>query len=218
MPIRAPPFVGSSSLPRSAVFPRADCPHDRAGRSAGGQTGVSQRVPVGFLAKSTRRPPRHRISLRLAARLLRLPASRGRRVIALGVNGRPARILFLWPPLSFSAMLQQGQRTACRREQQRPGRRQEPWRRSLVSVDPTRATCREMAARLQVPGLVRAGRPRLAVGSLHPMTRRHQGHQIAEAFWCRLWLKQVYLSSGLFVFIRVHWWFVFINDQPFFLE
>ena len=48
------------------------------------------------------------------------------------------------------------------------------------------------------------------------MTSSHQGHQIAEAFWCRLWLKQVHLSSGLFVFIRVHC--VFINDQPFFLE
>ena len=46
----------------------------------------------------------------------------------------------------------------------------------------------------------------------------HQGHNIAEAFWRRLWLKQVHLSSGLFVSIRVHWWFVFINDQLFFLE
>ena len=33
----------------------------------------------------------------------------------------------------------------------------------------------------------------------------------------RLWLKEVYLFSGLFVLIR-HSWFVFINDQPFFLE
>ena len=59
-------------------------------------------------------------------------------------------------------------------------------------------------------------------GSPHPMTSSHQGHNIAEAFRRRLWLQQVHLSSGLssglFVFIRVHWWFVFINDQPFFLE
>ena len=52
------------------------------------------------------------------------------------------------------------------------------------------------------------------------MTSSHPGHKIAEAFWRRLWLKEVhlYLSSGLFVFIRVHSWFIFINDQPFFLE
>ena len=55
-------------------------------------------------------------------------------------------------------------------------------------------------------------------GSLHPMTSSHQGHKIADAFWCRLWLKEVHLSSGLFVFIRVYLWFVFINDRPFFLE
>ena len=50
------------------------------------------------------------------------------------------------------------------------------------------------------------------------MTSSHQGHNIAEASWCRLWLKEVHLSSGLFVFIRVHSWFVFMNDRPFFLE
>ena len=50
------------------------------------------------------------------------------------------------------------------------------------------------------------------------MTSSHQGHQTTEAFWRRLWLKEVHLSSGLFVFIRVHSWFVFINDRPFFLE
>ena len=49
------------------------------------------------------------------------------------------------------------------------------------------------------------------------MTSSHPGQQIAEAFWHRLWLKQVHLSSGLFVFIRVHSWFVFINDRLFFL-
>ena len=49
------------------------------------------------------------------------------------------------------------------------------------------------------------------------MTSSHQGQKIAEAFWRRLWLKEVHLSSGLFVFIRVHLWFVFNNDQPFVL-
>ena len=55
-------------------------------------------------------------------------------------------------------------------------------------------------------------------GSRHPMTSSHQWHKIAEAFGRRLSLKQVHLSSGLFVFIRVHSWFVFINDRSFFLE
>ena len=51
------------------------------------------------------------------------------------------------------------------------------------------------------------------------MTSSHQGHKMAEVFWCRLPLKEVHLSSCLFVFIRVHSRFVFINnDQPFFLE
>ena len=50
------------------------------------------------------------------------------------------------------------------------------------------------------------------------MTSSHQGHKIAEAFWRRLVLREVHLYSGLFVFIRVHWWFVFINDRLFFLE
>ena len=70
------------------------------------------------------------------------------------------------------------------------------------------------------PGCARlgaGGTPALP-GSRHPMTSSPQGHKIAEVFWCRLPLKEVHLSSGLFVFIRVHSWFVFINDQPFFLE
>ena len=55
-------------------------------------------------------------------------------------------------------------------------------------------------------------------GSHHPMTSSQQGHKIAEAFGYHLWLKDVPLSLCLFVFIRVHSWFIFINDQPFFLE
>ena len=50
------------------------------------------------------------------------------------------------------------------------------------------------------------------------MTSSPQGHQIADAFRYRLSLREVHLCSGLFVFIRVHSWFVFINDRPFFLE
>ena len=50
------------------------------------------------------------------------------------------------------------------------------------------------------------------------MTSSHQGPKIAEVFWRPLSLKEVHLSSGLFVFIRVHLWFVFMNDRLFFLE
>ena len=49
------------------------------------------------------------------------------------------------------------------------------------------------------------------------MTSSHQGHKITEALWRRLSLMEVHLSSGLFVFIRVHLWLV-VNDRPFFLE
>ena len=50
------------------------------------------------------------------------------------------------------------------------------------------------------------------------MTSSQQGHKIAEALGYCMWLKEVHLSSGLFVFIRVYSWIVFINDQLFFLE
>ena len=33
-------------------------------------------------------------------------------------------------------------------------------------------------------------------------TKAHQGHEIADAFWCRLSLKEILLYSCLFVFIR----------------
>ena len=54
------------------------------------------------------------------------------------------------------------------------------------------------------PGCARlcaGGTPALP-GSRHPMTSSHQGHQIAEAFRYRLWVKEVHLSSCLFVSIR----------------
>ena len=50
------------------------------------------------------------------------------------------------------------------------------------------------------------------------MTGSHQRDKSAEAFWRQLSLKEVHQSSCLFVFLRVHWWFIFINDRPFFLE
>ena len=98
----------------------------------------------------------------------------------------------------------------------------EPWRRS--PVDPSGEDGRG-CARLGAGGTpalpgshhCAGGTPALP-GSLHPMTSSHQGHKIAEAFRYRLSLKQVHLSSGLFVSIRVHSWFIFINHRPFFLE
>ena len=54
-------------------------------------------------------------------------------------------------------------------------------------------------------------------GSRHPMTSSTSREtKIAVAPWWRLWLKEVHPSSGLFVLIRVHSWFVFTNDRPFF--
>ena len=122
-----------------------------------------------------------------------------------GSAGVPPRILCLWPPLSFSAMLQ------------------------AATLSAGTAAARPKERHGAVPGWSKWGRwPRLcqalcgrdarAPRSHHPMTSSHQGHEIADAFWCRLSLKEIHLSSGLFVFIRVHLWFVFINDQRFFLE
>ena len=114
-------------------------------RPARGQTGVSQRVHVGFLRS---RPPDtpHRISLRLAARLLRLPLKGG--VIALGARAsRPHPVPLAAAELQCDAA---GSHPVCGNSSgQAEG---EPWRRSrLIQVG-------EMAE--AVPGLVRAGRPR----------------------------------------------------------
>ena len=62
-------------------------------------------------------------------------------------------------------------------------------------------------------GFVRAGRPR-SRGGLPPMTGSHQRDKSAEAFWRQLSLKEVHQSL---VPIRVHWWFVFIDERLFFL-
>ena len=94
----------------------------------------------------------------------------------------------------------------CRREPQRPGRRRAM---APFPVDPSGGDGRGCAR------LGAGGTPALP-GSRHPMTSSTQGHQIAEAFWCRLWLKEVHLYSCVFVFIRGS--SSFINDRPFFLE
>ena len=140
--------------------------------------------------KSPGAHPPHRINLRLAARLLRLPLKGG--VIALGARAsRPHPVPLAAAELQCDAA--GSHPVGGNSSGQAEG---EAWRRSrLVQVG-------EMAE--AVPH--------------HPMTSSHQGHEIADAFWCRLSLKEIHLSSGLFVFIRVHSWFVFINDQRFFLE
>ena len=112
---------------------------------ARGQTGVSQRVHVGFL-RTRPAPTPHRISLRLAARLLRLPLRGG--VIALGARAsRPHPV-----PLA-AAELQRGAAGSHPVGRNSSGQAEgEPWRRSrLIQAG-------EMAE--AVPGLVRAGRPR----------------------------------------------------------
>ena len=63
--------------------------------------------------------------------------------------------------------------------------------------------------------LCAGGTPALPASS-HPMTSSHPGHQIADAFWCRLSLKEVHLSSCLFVCIRGSSSLTTIG--PFFLE
>ena len=179
-----------------------------------GQTGVSQRVHVGFLRSCP--PAPHRISLRLAARLLRLPLKGG--VIALGAR---ASLPHAVPLAAAELPCDAAGSHPCRREQQRPGRSRAM---APFPVDPSGGDgpgCARLGAggTPALPGShhCAGGTPALP-GSLHPMISSHQGDKLAKACWCRLSLKEVHLSSGLFVFIRVHSWFVFINDPPFFLE
>ena len=150
-------------------------------RPARGQTGVSQRVHVGFLRS---RPPDtpHRISLRLAAWLLRLPLKGG--VIALGARAsrphpvpyhpgarasRPHSVPLAAAELQCDAA---GSHPVCgNRIGQAEG---EPWRRSrLIQVG-------EMAE--AVPGFVRAGRPRsreaIIVRAGRPRSREPSSHDI----------------------------------------
>ena len=99
-------------------------------------------------------------------------------------------------------------RPPCRREPHGPGRSRG---RAPLPVDSGGGDGRGCAR------LGAGGTPALP-GGLPPMTGSHQRDKSAEAFWRRLWLKEVHLSSGLFVFIRVHSWFVFIKHRLFFLE
>ena len=99
-------------------------------------------------------------------------------------------------------------RPPCRRDQHRPGRRKAV---APFPVDPSGGDGRGCAR------LGAGGTPALP-GGLPPMTGSHQRDKSAEAFWRQLSLKEVHLSSGLFMFIRVHSWFVFMNHRLFFLE
>ena len=99
-------------------------------------------------------------------------------------------------------------RPPCRREPHGPGRSRG---RAPLPVDSGGGDGRSC-------GRICAGGTPALPGGLPPMTGSHQRDKSAEAFWRQLSLKEVYLSSCLFVFLRVHWWFIFINDRPFFLE
>ena len=99
-------------------------------------------------------------------------------------------------------------RPPCRREPHGPGRSRG---RAPLPVDSGGGDGRSC-------GRICAGGTPALPGGLPPMTGSHQRDKSAEAFWRQLSLKEVHLSSCLFVFIRIHSWFVFINDRPFFLE
>ena len=83
-------------------------------------------------------------------------------------------------------------RPPCRREPHGPGRSRGRAPLPVDSGGGDGRSCERICA---------GGTPALP-GSLHPMTSSHQGHKFAEAFWCRLSLKEVYLSLCLFVFIH----------------
>ena len=94
-------------------------------------------------------------------------------------------------------------RPPCRREPHGPGRSRAP-----LPVDSGGGDGRSCGR------LCAGGTPALP-GGLHPMRSSHQGDKSAEALWCRLSLKEVNLSSCLFVFIRGS---SSCNDRPFFLQ
>ena len=91
-------------------------------------------------------------------------------------RGRPARILPLWPLLSFSAVLQAATPSAGTASV-RPKEAMAPF-----PVDPSGGDKRGCAK------LCAGGTPALP-GSHRPMSPSHQGHEIAETFGCRLSLK-----------------------------
>ena len=99
-------------------------------------------------------------------------------------------------------------RPPCRREPHGPGRSRG---RAPLPVDSGGGGGRSC-------GRICAGGTPALPGGLPPMTGSHQRDKSAEAFWRQLSLKEVHLPSSLFVFIRVHSWFVFIKHRLFFLE
>ena len=86
-------------------------------------------------------------------------------------------------------------RPPCRREPHGPGRSRG---RAPLPVDSGGGDGRSCGR------ICAGGTPALPSG-LPPMTGSHQRDKSAETFWRQLSLKEVHLSSGLFVFIRVHW-------------
>ena len=89
-------------------------------------------------------------------------------------------------------------RPPCRREPHGPGRSRGRAPLPVDSGEGDGRSCERICA---------GGTPALP-GGLPPMTGSHQRDKSAEAFWRRLPLKEVHPSSGLFVLIRVHSWFV----------
>ena len=143
---------------------------------ARGQTGVSQRAPVG--SQRSRPPDTPHLTIPGSAGVPPACYPLGCRSVSLRC-GSPTSLL----PV----------------ETHGPGR--------------SAAPCRSIRVEEMGEAIPLCGRDaRAPLGGLSPMTGSHQGHHIAKALWRRLWLKQVHRSSGLFVFIRVHSWFVFIND------
>ena len=96
-------------------------------------------------------------------------------------------------------------RPPCRREPHGPGRSRG---RAPLPVDSGGGDGRSC-------GRICAGGTPALPGGLPPMTGSHQPDKSAEALWCRLSLKEVNLSSCLFVFIRGS---SSCNDRPFFLQ
>ena len=83
-------------------------------------------------------------------------------------------------------------RPPCRREPHRPGRSRG---RAPLPVDSGGGDGRSC-------GRICAGGTPALPGGLPPMTGSHQRDKSAEAFWRRLSLREVHVSSCLFVFIR----------------
>ena len=180
-------------------------------RPARGQTGVSQRVHVGFLrSRPPDTPPPHQPSPGGSASATPLKGG----VIALGARAsRPHPVPLAAAELQCDAA---GSHPVCgNRIGQAEG---EPWRCSrLIQVG-------EMVE--AVPGLVRAGRPRsqeaIIVRAGRPRSREPSSYDIvtprAQNFRSILAPLVVEGDPSVFRSIRVHSWFVFINDQRFFLE